>query len=162
MGSSQTSGRLVVVILSSIVLYLIFNIGSIFLIDPRKYPTLLIVVTVLGVMGFGIGIYLATRWALKPPRYRAAEKIGQLVQGRIVDCAPTGWKHKRSRGFSTGIVGHEYRLILEINQPNQPSSQTTIYGYFGIDKTPRKGQYLSLKQHPQHPEVVVLATPTTE
>lgn len=162
MGSSQTSGRLMGGILGSIVLYLIFNIGSIFLIDPRKYPTLLVVVTVLGVVGFGIGIYLATRWALKPPRYREAEKIGQPVQGRIVDCTPTGWKHKRSRGFSTGIVGREYRIILAINHPNQPSIQATIYGYFGIDKTPRKGQYLRLKQHPLHPEVLVLATPTTE
>jgi hypothetical protein len=162
MGSSQTSGRLMGVILGSIVLYLIFNIGSIFLIDPRKYPTLLIVVTIVGVVGFGLGTYLAVRWALKPPRYREAEKIGLLVQGRIVDCTPTGWKHKRSRGFSTGIVAREYRINIEINQPNQPSTQATIYGYFGIDKTPRKGQYLSLKQHPQHLEVLVLATPTTE
>ncbi|KPL86823.1 hypothetical protein [Herpetosiphon geysericola] len=162
MGSSQTAGRLMLAMLGTIIGYLIFNIGSIFVIDPRKYPTFFIVVTVLGCVGFGIGIYVATRWALKPPRYREAEKIGLLVQGRIVDVAPTGWKHRRARGFSNRITEREYRLQVEINQPNQPTRQVTLYRYLHNAQTPRRNQYLSLKVHPRYPDVVVLATPATE
>ncbi|MFD3166562.1 hypothetical protein [Herpetosiphon sp. NSE202] len=162
MGSSQTSGRLMLALLGTIIGYLILNIGSIFLIDPKQYTTLFVVVTVLSCIGFGIGIYLTTRWALKPPRYREAEKIGLLVQGRIVDFAPTGWKHKRSRGFSNRITEREYRLQVEINHPNQPSRQVTLYRYFDIAQTPRRNQYLSLKVHPRYPDVVVLATPAKE
>ncbi len=162
MGSWQTSGRLMIIILASIGLYLGFNLGSIFLIDPREHPTLFIVVTVLGCLGFGIGVYLAVRWAIKPPRYREAEKIGLLVQCRIVECAPTGWKHKRSRGFSNRIVESEYKLQVEIKQPNHSNAQRTIYGYFGTSSTPRKGQYVSLKIHPRYPKIVVLAKTAKE
>lgn len=162
MSSSKTAGRLMLAILGSIVVYLMVNIGSIFLIDLRKYPTFFIVVTVLGCVAFGLGIYLATRWAIKPSRYREAEKIGLLVQGRIVDFAPTGWKHKRARGFSNRITEREYRLRVEINQHNQPSRQVTLYRYLDTAQKPRRNQYLSLKIHPHYPDVIVLATPAKE
>ncbi|ABX06402.1 MAG TPA: hypothetical protein DEF47_08015 [Herpetosiphon sp.] len=162
MSSAHISGRLLIVTLGSIILYLIYNIGSIFLIDPRTYPTLFIVVTVFGVVGFGLGIYLAARWALKPRRYRETERIGLLVQAQVIDCVATGWKHKQSRGFATGISEREYRVTVELNQPDQPRSQATVYGYFPNNQIPRRNQYLSLRIHPRDPKIVVLAKAATE
>lgn len=121
-----------------------------------------VVLTVLYVIGLGalmIWFWKYLNDANQPPDYRYAETHGIPTPAKILSIQRTRWHHKQKQvgWFAVKPVHWEYELRIQV----QPTTGTPPYEadaaqFLHPYHTPKKGEVIEVRVHPEKPEVVYL------
>lgn len=142
-------------------------------------PTTIIVTTILVLAGLTIAsaafiVLLVRCWA--PSVVRQARSAGLSTSADVIVVTATGWR-TRSGGTRNGSSGwrvqqggivrpsrvpkYEYRLRVNVQppdvHPDVQSYEAIMFSVLATDDLPKPGDRITVKVHPQRPDIVVLA-----
>ena len=116
----------------------------------------------VGVSFVTIGFFWYMVRVLDPPAYRQARSQGVPTTAQVLDIQATG---ARTRRRNTIILSktptstkYEYRIQVLVTPPGATPYEATLVEMLEATKIPKQHAHIPVKIHPQHPDVVVLAS----
>lgn len=96
--------------------------------------------------------------ASSPPEYEEARQIGLPATATVLSIEQTNWKVRPSRNFRLQHRPYrrEYQMQIRVTRDGQPAYETSLAEFLTGDQVPEKGSIISVKVHPQHPDVIVM------
>jgi hypothetical protein len=152
-------------------LHLVYFLGWIMLDSLRSRSVMPYVVLTIGYVvclaWIGLMSFRRVDRADVPVEYREAHAQGQPATAKVLEIDWTGWESGRQRGsillalhaFSLRYRRHkrEYQMRLRVTRPGEADYEAQLAAYLVKAQVPNKGDTISVKVHPHHPEVVVWA-----
>jgi hypothetical protein len=96
--------------------------------------------------------------ASSPPEYEEARKNGLPAKATVLSIEQTNWKVKPTRNFrlQKSPYRREYQMRIRVSRAGQPDYETDLAEFLTGDQVPQRGSVISVKVHPQHPDIIVM------
>jgi hypothetical protein len=156
-----------------IALHVVYFLGWIILgaLGSRSFtPYLVLTIGYVVCLGWlGLIFFRRLDRAHVPVEHREAHSHGQAATGKVLAIEQTGWASGRQRRSMTLKIRpfslryrhpkREYQMRVRVIRPGESDYEAQLAVYLLHDQVPRMGDTISIKVHPNRPEIVVWAQP---